>query len=93
MENITIETTIGNATFPVIKETIKVVSCGITWGGVLQVRIWTSEDQTSGYITEYNLKTGVRKLKRIKVSYISAESVKKYGRKCISEILPIIKTN
>lgn len=75
---------------PVLNQVKKVTYCG-RYGNIVYLQMFTSSDETSGYITEFNLQTRKRELKRIKVTYISSESVKKYGRTLVSEILPIVK--
>ena len=92
MQTLTAETTIGNATYQVSNIVKKIVYCGINFWNELQIQAFTSEDESSGYIIYLNIKTGVKKLSIIKVSYISGESSKKYGRQCVREFLPIIKT-
>lgn len=92
MQNITINTTLGDANFQVSDKATKIVSCGIFFN-VLRCQVFTSLNERSGYIVEYHLLTHKKSLKRIKVSYISAESQRKYGKKCVSEMLPIIQTN
>ena len=92
MQNVTLSTTLGDANFKVSDKATKIVSCGISFN-ILRCQVFTSEDERSGYIVEYHLLTHKKTLKRIKVSYISSESIKKYGRKCVSEILPIFKSN
>jgi len=91
MQKIEINTTLGTANFEVSNKAIKVVSCGISFN-MLRCQVFTSDNERSGYIVEYHLLTHKKSLKRIEISYISSESQKKYGKKCISEILPIFQT-
>lgn len=92
MQTLQAKTTIGNATYQVSEIVKKIVYCGINFCNELQLQAFTSEDESSGYTIYLNLKTGKKRLARIQVSYISEESIKKYGRKCVREFLPIIKT-
>jgi len=93
MQTIQANTSLGNPIYTVSDSVKKIVSCGINYCNELQLQAFTSEDETSGYIIYLNLKTGKKRLSRIKVSYMDENSVKRYGRKCVNEILPIIKTN
>lgn len=70
----------------------KVYTCGINWSKELQIQVWTSDNERSGYIIYYNLVTQKKRFERIIVSYIDADSAKKYGRQVIRETLPIIAT-
>ena len=92
MNLVSTETTLGSASFTVSDKATKIVWCGINYLNELQAQVFTSEDERSGYIVYYNLKTQAKRLERIKVSYIDAQSIKRYGRKCVTEILPIFKT-
>jgi hypothetical protein len=92
MQTLQAETTIGNVTYQVSEIVKKIVYCGINYLNELQIQAFTNEDESSGYIIYLNIKTGRKKLARIQVSYISEESIKRYGRKCVREFLPIIKT-
>lgn len=92
MQTLQATTTIGNATYQVSNLVKKIVCCGINFCNELQIQAFTSQDESSGYIIYLNLKTGKKRLARIQVSYISEESVKKYGRNCVKEFLPIVKT-
>lgn len=93
MKTVSTDTTLGCATFAVDDKAVKIVWCGINYCNELQAQVFTSEDERSGYIVYFNLKTQTKRLERIRVSYIDEQSAKKYGRKCVTEILPIIKTN
>jgi hypothetical protein len=93
MTTITIQTTLGPASIPLSKHAVEVESCGIDFFDNLQVRVWTSDDHSSGYVVYFNLMTQKRRLKRIEVSYIDASSQLKYGRRNVAhETLPIIKS-
>lgn len=83
-------TTLGNVSTTLWKAK-KVYSCGINLIGELQVQVFTNEEETAGYIVFFNLHTRTKRLERIKTTYISHESTLKYGRKAVTEILPIIK--
>lgn len=82
-------TTLGQVNIDLWKA-VQVEACGINLCGELQIRVWTELKQRSGYIVYVNILTGARRYSRIKVHYISAESVLKYGRKTVTETLPII---
>jgi len=69
----------------------KIYTCGINLAGELQIQVFTNDNETAGYIIYANVKTGSKRLERIKTAYISYESSLKYGRKAVTEILPIIK--
>jgi len=90
MQTIEAYTTKGNVTYNVSNLVKKVVYCGINFCNELQIQAFTSTNEKSGYIIYLNIKTGKKRLERIQVSYISEESSKKYGRKCVTEYLPII---
>ena len=92
MQTISTDTTLGKATFDVSDKATKIIWCGINYRNELQAQVFTSLDEQSGYIVYYNLKTQAKRLERIKVNYIDAKSAKRYGRKCVSETLPILKT-
>lgn len=93
MTTITINTTLGPAIIPLSKHAVEVESCGINFFDELQVCVWTSDDHTSGYIVYCNLHTQKRRMRRIGVSYMDAESQRKYGRRNVAhETLPIIKS-
>ena len=93
MQTIEACTTKGNVTYNVSDLVKKVVYYGINFLDELQIKAFTSTDEKSGYIIYLNIKTGQKRLERIQVSYISEESAKKYGRKCVTEYLPIINQN
>lgn len=67
----------------------KAIQGGLWSSGLIQIACYTSEDQTSGFMLDYNVKTGARKLNRLYTSYLSYESSLKYGRRVIKEVLPI----
>lgn len=92
MKDFIIGTTLGPAIISLSNHAVKVACCGIYFNDELQVRVWTSEDESSGYIMYLNLWTQRRRLKRIEVTYIDAASQRKYGRRNVAhEVLPIIK--
>jgi hypothetical protein len=70
---------------------VKVTSCGINWFDELQVQVFTNDQQTAGYILYINIHTHKRRFARIKATYVSAETRKKYGKQLATEIYPIIK--
>lgn len=93
MKTITIQTTLYPVIIPLSKHAVVIESCGITFFGELQVRVWTSNDHSSGYIVYCNPRTQERRFKRIEVSYIDADSQRKYGRRNVAhKTLPIIKS-
>lgn len=93
MQTLQANTPLGSITYKVSDSVKKVVSCGINYCNELQIQAFTSDNERSGYLIYLNLKTGKKRLSRIQVSYISEESIKRYGRKCVKEILPIIQTS
>ena len=69
---------------------VKAVVGGLWWNGLIEVAVYTRADERAGYLIQYNVQTRERRLKRLKCTYTSAESRKQYGRKAVTEILPIL---
>lgn len=88
----TINTTLGNITYNPIAGTIKTVIGGLWGNGDIDIVFYTSPSEESGIIATYNAKSNsLVKYRRIVQSFISSDSVKKYGRECVKETLPIYK--
>jgi len=92
MKTIEISTTLGTVSIPVSDAVVSYESCGIWYTGEISVAMYTSADKSSGYIVYQSISSGHRRLKRIQRSYIDAASAAKYGRRCVRETLPIIKS-
>ena len=69
---------------------VKCVKGGLWYGGLMQIAVYTRQDESAGYIVNFNCATGTKTLERLKCTYIDSESVKKYGRECVTVYLPLI---
>lgn len=86
---IVIKTTYGPAklTLPYAK---KIATCGINMRKELQIRVYTHKNERAGYVCYYNLITHKKRFSRIEIAFISEESRRKYGSRCVHETLPIL---
>jgi len=80
----------GTHTIELNKHVTHVSTGGIWFNGLIQIVCYTSKNEDSGYIINYNVKTKKRNIERLKQTYIDSESVKLYGRKCVTKKLPIL---
>lgn len=67
----------------------KTITGGLWSNGDIQIACYTSENERTGFLITYNQHTQQMKYERLKISYIDSDSIKKYGRNVVREILPI----